>query len=173
MALSNTHDLGTGVSYLADNHLIAELIDSEADISVPYADSKGIATIGIGVNITIPANMALVLDQLGVLSTYIDNINAGRAAENPPKDPLTTAEVNAIYINIVNDFESAINSYTISGNGDAGTSDSEQQLKAALDVKLQYYLGDVTASFELSEEQSKEKKPGQRGINFVMNKVCV
>lgn len=61
-----THDLG--MSYLDDTQFIAELIKHEANIPVPYADSKGIATIGIGANLKIRDYMALVLDQLGVFT---------------------------------------------------------------------------------------------------------
>ena len=71
-----THNLG--MSYLDDSQLIAELIHFEANIPVPYADSKGIASIGIGVNLRANGDnyLALVLDQLGVFTTYIGQVNA-------------------------------------------------------------------------------------------------
>ena len=44
------------------------LLEEEQDNPVPYFDSQGHASIGIGVNLTVPGNMALVLQQLGVIN---------------------------------------------------------------------------------------------------------
>ena len=63
-----THDLGTGISYLDANQLPALLGQEEDNVAIPYADSLGIATIGIGVNLRVSKYMALVLDQLDVFS---------------------------------------------------------------------------------------------------------
>jgi len=78
-----------GMSYLDPSQLPAMLIAEEDNIPLPYADSAipAKATIGIGVNLTVPGNMALVLDQLGVFSTYIGQLNASRLAAGSP--PLT------------------------------------------------------------------------------------
>jgi hypothetical protein len=104
------HDLG--MSYLDPTQLPAKLSLEEGDIPVPYADSKGIATIGIGVNLTNKNYMALVLDQLGVFSAYIGQVNADRLAAGLL--PLTTAASNQIYEDIVTDFESVVSSHHIS-----------------------------------------------------------
>ena len=140
-----THDLG--MSYLDDSQFVAELIIREDRQPLPYADSRNIATIGIGVNLKVNAYMALVLDQLGVFSTYIGKVNADRAAAGLPA--LTTAESNRIYTNIVNDFESVVSSIAIAGNGNPGTSTSEGNLQIALNAKLASYLNNSTAKFEL------------------------
>jgi len=169
MALSNTHSLGTGISYLDDTQLIAELLTYERYIDVPYADTATPpkATIGIGVNITESAHMALVLDQLGVLSAYIDSINTDRAANKPPISPLTTAEVNVIYESIVSDFEAVVSSHPISGNGTAGTSLSEEALQKALNDKMVEWFGAGSKPFSVSDTQAKAitKRVGVRSCN--------
>jgi GH24 family phage-related lysozyme (muramidase) len=141
-----------GMSYLDPSQLPAMLTLEESNIPVPYADSVGIATIAIGVNLTVLGNMALVLDQLGVFSTYIGQLNATRQAAGSA--PLTTAESKIIYQDIVNDFESVIKSNSIMHDSQAGTgnSTSEQALQDALNSKLQDY--GVTSQFQIDTNQA-------------------
>jgi len=117
----NTVNLG--MSYLDNSQLVALLKIEEGRELVPYADSKGIATIGIGVNLTNSKYMALVLDKLGVFTTYIGRVNTDRLVAG--LQPLTAAESNQIYSDIVADFESVVASVNpISHDSVAGTGNS-------------------------------------------------
>ena len=115
-----------GVSYLAATELPALLGNVEGNIPLPYADSRGIATIGIGVNLSVPGNMALVLSQLGL-------------------SPTTS---------MVADFESVIAANPIAHSNALGTgnSTSEKVLQAALNLKLQSY--GVSNTFQLTSNQA-------------------
>ena len=150
-----THNLG--MSYLDTTQLPAMLVKEENNISVPYADFVGIATIGIGVNLKEKNYMALVLDQLGVFSAYIGQVNAGRLAAGLL--PLTATESNQIYKNLVADFESVVSSFPIVHDKVAGTgnSTSETNLQKALDAKLESYLNDPSAKFMLSADGAQAK----------------
>ena len=56
-------------SYLADDQLPRLLETLEDQVPVPYADTKGNATIGIGINIRQnPSYLALVLQELNVFT---------------------------------------------------------------------------------------------------------
>jgi GH24 family phage-related lysozyme (muramidase) len=82
------------MSYLDPSPLPAMLTRVEGNKAVPYADSVGIATIGIGVNLAVPGNMALVLDQLGLFTTYMGQVNAARlTASLPPMTSVLAASV--------------------------------------------------------------------------------
>ena len=133
MSIANLHQLA--VSYLDDTQLLSLIEVVEGDVPKPYADTKGIATIVLGINITIDANLAFVLNELGVFSSYIDQVNAARSAAGLPA--LTEAESQLIYTDIVNDFSQTIDSISIVG-GDAihgNYSDSEVQLQNVLKEK--------------------------------------
>jgi hypothetical protein len=145
------HNLAAGVSYMDDSQLMGVLVANEDRIPLPYADSNHLATIGIGVNLTLGSNMALVLDQLGVFTTYIAQLDSARTAAGLPA--ATTAQVNQIYRDIVSDFEATVASFPIVGNGVPGTSPSEIALQTALNTKLSAYLGQV-ASFSVTAPQA-------------------
>jgi hypothetical protein len=52
-----------GASYLDSSQLLLFLTTAEGNFPDVYADGKGIATVGIGVNIRQPGYLALVLQQ--------------------------------------------------------------------------------------------------------------
>ena len=58
--LTNSQSLGE--SYLSADQLPHMLTVEESDILLPYSDSQGNPTVGIGVNLTVPDNMALETD---------------------------------------------------------------------------------------------------------------
>lgn len=60
--------LGSGVSYLDQNQFPQMLLLEEGEVPLPYSDSQDIATIGIGVNLTVTNYMALALQQLGAIN---------------------------------------------------------------------------------------------------------
>jgi GH24 family phage-related lysozyme (muramidase) len=62
----NDNPLPTGASFTDFNQLPAMLTLVEGDVSVVYNDGNGYPTIGVGLNITVNDNMALVLNQMSV-----------------------------------------------------------------------------------------------------------
>lgn len=118
-----------------------ELALQEGDIAYVYADTKGIPTIGIGLNLTVAQNMAVVLSQIAVGGLNL----LGAAAQQGQ----TVAQVVAA-------FESVLTAHKLSPSqvvrkANTRASLQEQQLSKALDsLAAQYFginaIGDETAA---------------------------
>ena len=123
-----------GQSFQTD--LLSMLTLEEKFSPTPYLDTANPpnATIGIGVNITLPQNMALVLQTLGA-------INAGQM--------IIQQET------IVNKFEAVLKS--IAGN-------PSLSLQNNLDALLQFYTGNPSASFLLTTTQANDLVTGVNSI---------
>jgi len=143
-------------SYLADAQLPSLLEKLERQVEAPYADSKGLTTIGIGFNIRQNRPyLALVLQELGVFTASDAQEVQRRQRNNLGIE--TEAQRNARYRTIVDGFANIINTTTIVADPLAGpgNSTSEQALKARLDVELsQYVSSGSSSSFAISAPQS-------------------
>ncbi|MHB8549236.1 MAG: hypothetical protein ACYDAZ_08765, partial [Thermoplasmataceae archaeon] len=129
-----TNSQSLGESYLSPDQLPLMLTNEENDIPVPYSDSQGNPTIGIGVNLTVTTNMALVLQQLGVL---------------------TSSQTVSQQRQLVAQFEQVITqNLPISEGFPPGTSASEQKLQLALNAELQKIPGISTTKFSLNLTQA-------------------
>jgi trimeric autotransporter adhesin len=139
-------------SYLHADELPYLLRVLEGFVAVPYDDlarvrpgSQGhIPTIGIGINLLVDSNLALVLDELGVFAQ-----SDAHALANE-----TTIARQARYISLLNEFSETIRShYPLSRSTEGvGASQSEVDLKSALDFLLLSH--GVQGGFSLSEEQA-------------------
>ena len=90
----------------------------EGSYPVVYDDGKGIATIGIGLNLEADkANVALVLKEIGLFS-YLDDLEAAKriVSGSPPE---TDAERNARYDPILGRFVGIIKDATLGNSGDS------------------------------------------------------
>src|SRR6266496_2688382 len=127
-----------GRSYL-DSAELPEMLKKEEDyLDLPYDDGRHIATIGIGINLTLKPYLAVVLGKLQVFAKDDEREASARAAAGRPAE--TPAELNQRYTRIVDDFMSVITSHPLARAGEAPkTSASEQALQQALDTKLQSY----------------------------------
>ncbi len=144
-------------SYLADAQLPTTLRKFEDFVAVPYADSKGLATIGIGFNIRqVQAYLALVLKKLNVF-TASDAAEAQRRQQNN-LGAETEAERNTRYGTIVGKFASIISGTPIVADPSGpGNAESEQILKQKLDTELATYVPwGSSGSFALTLPQSFE-----------------
>ena len=74
----NSNPLPTNVKFTDSTQLPAMLWLVEGNIPRLYADPKGIPTIGIGVNVQVPQNMAAVLSQISV-----NNVNIFEKGAHP------------------------------------------------------------------------------------------
>ncbi|HVK54292.1 MAG TPA: hypothetical protein VM532_04595, partial [Burkholderiales bacterium] len=153
------HSLGR--SYLDPVELPQMLRKEEGHVPGIYDDlsENHLATIGIGVNVTLKPYMALVLRKLGVFEADDTREAAARIAAGKPAE--TNGQRNQRYARIVNDFESVIASYPLSRtqNEIAGTSNSEIALQNALNTKLHSYFAVATLpspnAFEIDEATAK------------------
>ncbi len=141
-------------NYLADDQLPALLRKFEGDVPVPYADSKGIATIGIGFNIRENQNyLALVLQELGVFAASDAQDLQRRATGNLPAE--SEAERNDRYKTVLSRFVNIVeaNPITADRTAEPGNSPSEISLKTELDQELGRYSnwGSAT-SFSLDSQ---------------------
>jgi GH24 family phage-related lysozyme (muramidase) len=101
----------------------------EGIVLVPYDDGAHKATIGLGINITLPEGLVLVLRKLGVF-----------AADDANHQTDTEAQRNTRYQKIVSAFAKIItdNKLTrpLNSTEARGAEKSEEDLKKALDVEL-------------------------------------
>ena len=124
-----TNSQSLGESYLSADQLPQMLLEEEQDNPVPYFDSQEHASIGIGVNITVPGNMALVLQQLGVL---------------------TANQTVSQQQQLVDQFEQAI-----AGISQPGTLLNNTLLQTALNAQPQKIPGFGADTFSLSQPQAE------------------
>src|SRR5262245_31710594 len=109
----------------------------EGNIPQAYNDGIGIATIGIGINLKLPGNMALVLRKLGV-------ITPGMSAQQ------SDAAV-ADFMSVI-----AANPLPKPRGGPLGQTAAERKLRIALDQKAAAYLPGL--SFSLNPTEAREVK---------------
>ena len=133
------------------------MLKKEEDyIALPYDDGRHIATIGIGINLTLKPYLAVVLQKLQVFATDDAREATERQAEGQPAE--TAAERNQRYTDIVEGFAREITNHKLARRGEqaAGQSTSEEALQQALNTKLQSYV--TGATFRLDEPAAKEVK---------------
>ncbi|MHB8562378.1 MAG: lysozyme family protein [Acidiferrobacteraceae bacterium] len=133
---TNSQSLGT--SYLSPDQLPQMLLEEEGDKPLPYFDSQGFASIGIGVNLTVSGNMALVLQQLGV-------INASQTMAQQQQ--------------LVAQFEQVI-----AQNSPSGTAPSPIVLQNALNTALQAIPRFAADKFSLSVSSTTRARRFPRGM---------
>jgi len=132
----NSTPLEEGALYTAPDQLPAAVSLFEGVISFVYADTKGIPTIGAGVNIKVADNMALVLNQM--VNAQGVNIFAASATNG-----VTAAQ-------LVSQFEDIIRSHPlvpVTVQSLQGTTSQEIALQNALNDKLAKCFGLTTAQF--------------------------
>jgi trimeric autotransporter adhesin len=130
----NSNPLPDKVKFTDPTQLPAMLWLVEGNVLRLYADPKGIPTIGIGVNVQVPQNMAVVLSQISVNNV---NIFAAAAIEG-----FTVAQV-------VQAFESILAAHPLSQSEvtRTGISPEEQALQNLLDTQAASYFNETLAVF--------------------------
>jgi GH24 family phage-related lysozyme (muramidase) len=124
----NSDSLAGGSSYTDSNQLPAELWLVEGNVLRLYADPVGIPTIGIGINLTVDQNMALVLNQISVNGVDLFSAAAGKGYS---------------VSDVVQAFETILNGYSLGSSNSTrvGLSAGEEELQDLLDTKAASYFG--------------------------------
>jgi GH24 family phage-related lysozyme (muramidase) len=114
-----------------DDELLNALAALEGNIQTPYKDSKGIVTIGIGVNLSISRNRSSMLSSLGVGSVATDPRRAALDAY------LSVAQTGKSNAQIQSDLNAIMNSQGFSGQTFSFSTSGASQA-ASLLIILQY-----------------------------------
>lgn len=142
-------------SYLNDGQFPELMKKFEKDVPGVYDDGKGIATIGIGVNIRQNERyMALVLKELGVFQAA--DLQEQERRQQLGLSPETEAERNTHYDGILQGFKDIIAAHQLNRDPDTENpmeSASEIALQEALDAELAKYKPDQPLT--LDDAQSK------------------
>jgi GH24 family phage-related lysozyme (muramidase) len=131
----NSNPLPVGAQYTDPNQLPAMLWLVEGNVLKLYADPKGIPTIGIGMNLEVPQNMALVLSQIDVNGV---NLLSAAAAKHQTVDQVVAA------------FEAILSQNPLSQSAltRVGNTAEEVSLQTALDTLAANYFNISVNAFE-------------------------
>jgi hypothetical protein len=136
----NNNPLPGTAKYSDPTQLPAMLWLVEGNIPALYADPEGIPTIGIGVNITVPQNLAVVLSQISVNG---ENLFAAAAAQGHTVDQVLQA-----FETIVAD-----NPLSKSNITRTGQTQEEMDLQDALDTQAGNYFNETLDVFRFGAPQ--------------------
>jgi hypothetical protein len=102
----------------------------ESNLSLVYNDSKGKPTIGVGLNLAVSDNMALVLNQMTVGGHNVFDI---------------VAQIGITAQEVVSEFEGILTKHPLPADGKLhdGTDPSETSLQTALNNELKGYFGEI------------------------------